>query len=404
MSKKIQKNLKTDSNLLVDLGEQPLSNRFLPLNSVVEVPRFPFKLCSDNKTGLVYLEKPFPVTELKSRYDWLTCYEPEDHLDKLVEKIIKLPGVSKSSVFGSYSFKDDTTLFRLKNLGYINNWRIDPFVDLGIEDQCANVETYQSEITLKKARKICLRHGKADVFIIRHVLEHAYDVDEFIKIIRSMINPKGYIIWEIPDCERAFEKGDCTTLWEEHIHYFTQFTFKQLLLQKNFKIIDFIMENYSLENSMIAITQESVTKELLIPDLKAVEIELNRAKNFINILKVRKTMLRLKLEMFKKNRGSIAIFGAGHLSISFLALMELEDFVSFVIDDNENKKGMLLPVGRIKIVGSEFLEKSSIKLCLLGLNPQNHEKVIKKHQKFVEQGGLFASIFPGTKNNLEIFN
>ena len=105
MSNKIKKNIKSDSNLLADLGDQPVSNRFLPFNSIAEVPRFSFKLCSDKKTGLVYLENPFPVTELKPRYEWITCYEPEDHLDRLVEKLIKLPGVNKSSVFGAYSLE-----------------------------------------------------------------------------------------------------------------------------------------------------------------------------------------------------------------------------------------------------------------------------------------------------------
>lgn len=401
MSNIIKKFIKSDTNLLVDLGDQPVSNRFLLLNSVADVPSFSFKLCLDKKIGLVYLQNPFPVTELKPRYEWLTCYEPEDHLDRLVEKLIKLPGVNKSSVFGAYSFKDDTTLLRLDRLGYSNNWRLDPFVDLGIEDPCANVETYQSEINLDKTLKISERYGKADVFIIRHVLEHAYNIREFVKIIKSMISPRGYIIWEIPDCEQAFEKGDCTTLWEEHINYFTQYTFKQLLYELNFKIIELKIEEYALENSIIAITQLSPTKNYIIPNLKAVEIEINRARNFVNIMEVRKRSLHLKLEMFKKNRGLIAIFGAGHLSISFIALMELENIVSIVIDDNENKKGMLLPIGRIKIVGSEVLQNCGIKLCLLGLNPQNHDKVIKKHQNFVEQGGLFASIFPGTKNYLE---
>ena len=85
--------------LLIDLGLQPVTNRFISTKSV-EVPKFPLelKICTDN--GLIYLNKPFPVKEVKPRYKWLKCFEPEDHLDELVKRIIQLPGISKKSIFG----------------------------------------------------------------------------------------------------------------------------------------------------------------------------------------------------------------------------------------------------------------------------------------------------------------
>src|SRR3989338_2977552 len=145
------KYLESSGELLVDRGLQPVSNRFLSVDDLTEVPRFPLqlRLCPD--TGLVHQGKLFPVEELKPRYDWLTCFEPEDHLDGLVETLITLPGVTRESVFGAYSFKDDSTLRRLKDRGYDKSWRIDPEQDLCITDACANVETYQSVFTQVKA-------------------------------------------------------------------------------------------------------------------------------------------------------------------------------------------------------------------------------------------------------------
>ena len=104
--------------LLLDLGKQPISNRFLTPDSNETIPRYPLKVMLDNETGLVKLENPFPVEEVKPRYDWLTCFEPEDHLDNMVEKILNLPNISKNSVFAGYSFKDDSTLERLQAKGF----------------------------------------------------------------------------------------------------------------------------------------------------------------------------------------------------------------------------------------------------------------------------------------------
>ena len=48
---------------------------------------------------------------------------------------------------------------------------------------------------------------------------------------------------------------------------------------------------------------------------------------------------------------------------------------------------MYMPNGKLKILNSDILNSSQIKMCLLGANPQNHEKIINKHNKFLDGGG-----------------
>ena len=402
---KLTKFFKSSGDLLIDFSNQPISNRFLSHNCITEAPSFPLQLRIEPDSGLIHLGKPFPLTELKPQYEWITCFEPEEHLDDLVQELIKLPGVSQSSVFGAYSFKDDSTLRRLERLGYVNNWRIDPVKDLGISDPCANVETYQCAFTLAKAEEIFRHHGPADVFIVRHVVEHAYDLTKFIEAIRRMISPSGYIVWEIPDCERALSIGDCTTVWEEHIFYFTSVTFKQVLLEFGFSIFYFKSVPYPLENSLVTITQQlPIKKKRVTADPHVLAKEIDRAQRFVKMMDRRRIEIRKKLKALQREKGAIAVFGAGHLSVAFISLMQVADLVSCVVDDNPNKKGMRMPVGKLPIVGSEALYTGEIKVCLLGLNPQNHAKVIAKHVHFIEQGGIFASIFPGSELDLEYIN
>lgn len=392
----------SSDNLLIDLGHQPVSNRFLPVDSLTAAPSFPLQLLINPDTGLVHLGKAFPLEELKPRYDWLTCFEPEDHLDAMALKLTRLPGITQASVFGAYSFKDDSTLRRLEGLGYAKNWRIDPVQDLGVTDPCANVETYQCALTLSKAQEICAQHGAADVLIVRHVIEHAYNLPEFIAAIRSMVSPGGYIAWELPDCERALAAGDCTTIWEEHTFYFTSFTFRQLLLESCFSIIHYESVPYPLENSLVAIVQEAPAgSNPAISAPQAVAREITRAQSFAQTLVHRRIDVRKKLETIRLEHGAIAIFGAGHLSVAFLSLMQVADLISCVIDENPNKKGLQLPIGGLQIVGSEALYSGDIRVCLLGLNPQNQPKVIAAQKRFIEQGGIFASIFPGSDLYLE---
>ena len=152
------------SSQVVDFGPQPISNRFLDSDRQ-EVTRFSLSISVCSETGLVYLDKPFPVDEVRPRYDWLTCFEPEDHLDKLVDKIIALPGVDTNSVIGGYSFKDDSTLKRLNKKIGCRTWRVDPKKDLGVVNKKASIETFQSIFTDDCARKIMKIHGRVTSFM-----------------------------------------------------------------------------------------------------------------------------------------------------------------------------------------------------------------------------------------------
>ena len=387
--------------LSLDFDLQPVSNRFYSLNSDQVAPKFPLGIEIDSESGLIKLKSPFPVEELKPRHGWLTCFEPEDHLDNLVDKLIKLPRINNNSVIGAYSFKDDSTIERLNDRGYHQTWRIDPDSDLCV-DKMANVETYQQVFTLSKSMQIKEKYGAADILLVRHVVEHAYDISKFVEAISLLIKPNGYIVWELPSCEKYLVNGDCTMIWEEHTHYFTQFTFREFLEKEGFCIDSLNVIPYPLEDCIVAVTRKEHNRNKGIPfDRKGVEIEIERAKKYIELLNSNKISIPSKLEEIHNKYGSIVIFGAGHFSVAFISILGIEHLIDFVIDDNSNKKGKKLPGGSIPIVGSDILYQKNIKVCLLGLNPQSHYKIINKHKSFVENGGLFLSIFPGTDQYFE---
>ena len=387
-------------DLLIDFGLQPVSNRFLSGCSEAIAPHFPLQLRIDTSSGLIHLGTPFPVSELKPRYDWVTAFEPEDHLDDLVDRILALPDVTKDTVFGAYSFKDDSMLERLKRKGYRRNWRIDPKKDLGVTDPCANIETFQHAFTLSKARAIRARSGGADVMIVRHVIEHSYDLDAFISSVRELLNPNGYIVWELPDCSRALDAGDCTSVWEEHIYYFTRFTFEQLM-RKHFEIVHYDVASYVHEDSLVAIVREGPIGDAASPDPNAVAEELTRGKAYARIIADRKCAVRESLERIRATHGPIAIFGAAHLSVTFLSILEVADLISIAVDDNPNKIGLRMPVGGLQVFSSAELYSGRVGVCLLGLNPQNQPLVLSRHANFQESGGVFASIFCRDKLYLE---
>src|SRR5262245_10597698 len=103
--------------LLLDLGEQALCNRFL-IRQNQEEPKFPMKVFHCEACGLVQIAQPVSPAELRPRFDWISYNEQEGHLDDLDERIRELPGLTVESQIGAMSFKDDTTVERLRRKGF----------------------------------------------------------------------------------------------------------------------------------------------------------------------------------------------------------------------------------------------------------------------------------------------
>lgn len=380
--------------VLRNFGSQPISSRFIQSPSTTEFfQEMRLALCP--VSGLVQLAETFPPEELRPRVPWITAFEPEAHLDDLTTRLATLPGLSGDSVVAGYSSKDDSTLQRLKERGFKNQWRLDPALDLSLSDSCAFVESFQLPFCDGVASLAAEKHGRPQLFLVRHVLEHSYDILRFLRAAAGVIRNDGYVMFEVPDCTRAFEVLDYSTLWEEHSVYFTSWTFLQALAAAGLEPV--IFENYphSFENCMVAVCRkidlvESSTQPQ-VPDA-----EVARAHRFANEFPRVTNDLRGRLEKLKSQGKRMALFGAGHLAVAFLSLHGLSDFFECVIDDNPHKDGMLLPGSFLPIKSSSALLTDEIHVCMLSLNPESEDKVIQKNAKFTSAGGCFLSIFPSS--------
>jgi len=123
----------------------------------------------------------------------------------------------------------------------------------------------------------------------------------------------------------------------------------------------------------------------------------NYASSFLNS----RELLKRYIVNYSNSSGRIAVFGAGHISVMFINLMEIKDSIEFVVDDDSNKQGFYIPGTNIPIKPSNFLVTKGIKLCLLGLSPESEKKVINSNNEFTSKGGKFLSIFPNRRNSIQ---
>jgi hypothetical protein len=385
---------------LLDFGRQPICNRFLSRADEPEAA-FPMRLELCQACGLVQTTEPVPAAELTPRVDWVTYNEPEGHLDAVADRLAALPGLGRNAVFGGISFKDDSLLRRMRERGFASTWRLEPKADLEIDEPGAGIELVQDRLTPAAARRIAAARGKADILIARHIFEHAHRPAQFAAALRELTKLGGRVVLEVPDCERAFELSDYSTLWEEHILYFTPFTFRQSFSLCGLSLESFECFPYTLENCLMGVGRIEQRIESA-PTQASTTGEIGRGHKFGRGLPRAAENYRRFLAHHVRLRGPVAIFGAGHLGCTFINLLRLKEHIALVADDHPRKCGLFMPGSHLPILASSILVERGVKLALMTVAVESEEKVINNNRAFIDRGGAFASIFPASRHALKI--
>lgn len=381
--------------LVMDLGMQPVASRFRD-KTEAEEPRHPMGLAICRRCGILQLPQPWPASLLKPTVPML-YREPEDHLDSIVSNAIARLPLAEGTVIAGASYKDDTLLARFRAACHATTWRLDPQQDLGISDPTANIETFQGAIRADRIAGTAAVRGKADLVVLRHILEHAEQPRALIEAASTLLKPEGRLLIEVPDCTKSLRLGDITMLWEEHALYLTPATMPRLLGEFGYVIEDLQVHPYPFEDLIVVIahraTGHTSTASEVADGEKMVEHFSDQARFWME-------RYRAHLSAVKSAGRGIALFGAGHLSTAFVNYNGLADLISHVIDDTPAKQGRYLAGTGIPIVPAQAMAEMPAELYLLGLSPKLEDNIVTRIRAADSVASWIASIFAESERSL----
>jgi cupin fold WbuC family metalloprotein len=240
------------------------------------------------------------------------------------------------------------------------------------------------------------------VVLVRHVLEHAHAPWEFMQAVRTLVGAHGRIVFEVPDCTKALDELDYTTIWDEHTLYLTPETFRAALGQGTFEIEHFETYLYSNENCLAAIVRPAshpVSKAAIPPE--AVRREIGRATRFAGCFSEQRAWWQSFCTRYRRERGPIALLGAGHLACTFVNLMGLHEHIDFVADDHPRKRGLFMPGSKLPIIESAALVDRNVSLCLTIMSAESEQRVLQRQQAFIARGGSLGSACPASRISVQ---
>lgn len=382
---------------LLDFGSHPIAHHYLSQQHT-KAPVYPVRLYFCQGCGLIQLADSAPQETLYSRYFCLSSWKHQPHLGRIAELVDGLPGLEKSSRILELGSNDGIFLGALKRRGYHNLLGVEPAEDAAQAAAKNGIETLRIYFDLKAACDILRERGKFQLIVARQTLEHISRLKEFMQAICALLSPGGYIIIEVPDFSLNLAAPDYT-IWEEHLNYFTPETLGAFLEASGFEIIHRETVLFS-GRAMIAIGRYG-GKGSGVPVYQCPLPLSEEVLAYQHSWPLFRRAFRDYLASQRVKAGAICLYGAGSRASSLINFTGIAPYIDFVADDQPEKQGKYMPGSRLPILPSSALEKERPGLCLLAVNAECEEKVVKRHPDFK---GSFLSVLPPSEKLAPLWN
>jgi hypothetical protein len=327
----------------LDLGNSPLSNRFLTEKSIHEMePYYPLEIYYCPHCSLVQLDEfEAPEQIFSSDYAYFSSYSSSwlVHCKAYVEMMVKRFGYNEDSFVMEIASNDGYLLQYFKE-HHIPVKGVEPAKNTGY------------------AKDMVSRNCLADLIIGNNVLAHNPNLNDFVEGLSVVLKPHGIITMEFPHILQIMENNQFDTIYQEHYSYFSLHSVQYLLNAHHLAIFDVDeLPTHGGSLRIYAKYQADQTHEL---SPRVAEI-LNKEKHagilnpatyekFRKNVEVTKRALLHCLISAKTEGKTVVGYGApakGNTLLNYCGIRT--DFLDYTVDANPHKQNLFLPGTHIPV-------------------------------------------------------
>ena len=392
----------------LDLGRQPIANKFLKEDEYEGEFFYDLKVIFDEDTKLVSL-KDFVKPELMFNEDYAystsMSYPMVKHFE-LTANMLK------------EEFNPKTVLEIGSNDGpFIKNFDteisicVEPCENFAKKTTDMGYRSYISFWDTDVSHGIKEIHGEMDLVYAANCICHIQNLDECFAAVKNILSKDGVFVFEDPSLLRMLERGSYDQIYDEHAHIFSIMALDNILMNNGLKI--FRVDNLSVHGGSNRVYVSHLPVHTFLR-FRPVEISvrenlqkeddfgLNEFKTYQEFAKrVEKSKNDLVELLVKlKNDGKrIMSIGATSKSTTVFNYCGIgaapwqTDLIEVITDTTPDKQGLVAPGSHIPVVDRESVNLNDYDYAFLGA--WNFKEVIAdKEREFVENGGKFITHVP----------
>ena len=387
--------------IFLNLGYQPLANRYKSLNSKKKKEiKYKLLVNFDPRTKLVSIKRKF-----SSKIMFNDSYPYRSSMSKTMVNNFKELALK---IKRKFIYK------KVLEIGCNDGAFLKHFNDiaLGVEP-CGNIaklaekkkiKVISDYWTKKLANKIKSEYGLFDIIYSANTLTHIKNLNDVFKSINLVLNKNGVLIIEDPSLLECIKKNTYDQFYNEHIYVFSLISLSKILKKFNLRI--FKLENldvhggsnryYICKNNSKIRTHQSIKNGLK----KELKFSLDKQTTYKKFgLRVKKSK-RLLLDIFEKLRlkkNKVIGYGASAKAVTILNYCGIStNLIEHIYDTTPLKIGKLTPGTHIPLRDHRYFKDDMPEYAVLFA--WNHaDEIIEKEQSFLSNGGKWIFFVPSVK-------
>jgi SAM-dependent methyltransferase len=386
--------------MLLDLGRHPVANK-LRASADEPVDLYPMHVGGCTECGLVQLTNPVDPAEFYTDYATPSSWKFEPHVERLLAQLDDI--LPRDSRIMEVGCNDGRFLDRLRQHGWTDLCGLEPTSNTSAEAIRRGFAVHHSPLDSRAASALVDDHGAWDCVVLRQVLEHVSDLQDFGGALNHLLRDDGLLVIEVPDSRNNIEGLDYA-LWEEHVNCFTAESLDRFLVRHGFQTV----RSYTSVFSGVCLTvvaRKTSRFENADPlggeaREDALRREILRFREWSRAFPVFKEAVHEEIRQ-SAELGEVVLFGVGARSSNFVNILGLATHIAYAVDDQPEKQSRFMPHSGIPIFPSDEMGSRDQRpvLVLLGVNGESEETVLSKGS--IPHGTRHASVLPPSPRLLE---
>ncbi|EAM48454.1 methyltransferase domain-containing protein (plasmid) [Crocosphaera watsonii WH 8501] len=391
--------------LVVKPAATPPGDRYVSADDLNQVQKiYPLDVFFCRDCGLLQLLDVVSPNILYGNYIYTTSISLGlvEHFRQYAVNVIERFHPKPNSLVIDIGSNDGTILRHFQALG-MRVLGVEPATDIAQKATESGVETLATFFSPEVAQKIQYEYGKASIITANNVFANIDDLSTLIESIRSLLSPNGVFVMETGYGVDLIKNDVFDNIYHEHISYFNVKPLASFFRRHQMELIhvDHVETKGGSIRSFVQLQQDSPLVDESVKTMIQQEESLGFDRpepyqTFANkIARVKIELIDL-LTNLKSQGKTIAGYGASVGVTTLLYYLELSELLSFLVDDNPIRHNLFSPGHHIPVLPSDTLYEKKPDYVLI-LAWRYAEPIMKKHPKYLKQGGHFIQFLPEVK-------
>lgn len=386
---------------LLDLGNQPLCNEFLPANEAAGPHTYyPLSLCHCPRCDLVQLDYVIPTDKaFGDQYTYLTGSSKSlvDYYSQLALKLKDKFGLQPGDIVVEIGSNDGTFLkaFQSLGIGVLGIEGAKQASALALADGVPTLECFFGKGLSETVKESLPQDGRIRMVLAMNVLAHTDNINEFLPEVFELMEPGAVFVTQSHWLVALVRKFEFDTIYHEHLRYYTLGSLMKLLERHGLVVNDAEINDFYGGSILAYATKDSAAHS---PSLNAVlkqEEEtdvvaaLKSMKEVLMLNKSRLLSLLVDLKLTGKRTVGIGAPMKASTLLNFYGITA--DLVEYIAEVNQLKIGTLVPGVRIPVVVEDILFQDQPDYALL-LSWNMAEYIIPKYRAMGYEGKFILPV------------